>query len=130
MVIETGCTNRFLPKSFRVFLRKNGAQCREGYWTGEKFMTQVMNACTCDIAEVKYPHNKHTLIYVFHQSSCHTTEYGDQSLLAKNIMVKDGGPRRVRDTCTVWAGNVQEMVLPDGSAKGLRTSTEASTTRG
>ena len=26
---------------------------------------------------------------------------------------------RVRDT--VWTGRVQEMVLPDGSAKGLRT---------
>ena len=79
-------------------------------------MAQVKNAC--DIAEVKYPHNQHTLIFVFDQSSCHT-KYDDQALLAKNILVKDSGPRRVRDT--VWAGNVQEMVLPDGSAKGLRT---------
>ena len=59
-----------------------------------------------------------TLIFIFDQSSCHT-KYDKQALQAKNILVKDGGPPRVRDT--VWAGNVQEMVLPDGHAKGLRT---------
>lgn len=37
----------------------------------------------------------------------------------KIILVKDGGPHRVRDT--VWAEDIQEMVLPDGSKKGLRT---------
>lgn len=60
----------------------------------------------------------HTLVFVFTQSSCHT-KYDDHAFLAKNMLVKDGGPRRVRDT--VWAGRVQEMVLPGGSAKGLRT---------
>ena len=42
----------------------------KGYWTGEKFMAQVKKAC--DIAEAKYPLNKHTVVFVFDQSSCHT----------------------------------------------------------
>ena len=33
--------------------------------------------------------------------------------------MKDGGPRRVRDT--EWAGKPQAMVNSDGSAKGLKT---------
>ena len=111
---EEHAANPSLPQSARAFL-EYGAE-REGYWTGERFMAQVKNAC--DIAEVKYPPSQHTLVFIFDQSSCHT-KYDDQALLAKNILVKDGGPRRVRDT--VWAGNVQEMVLPDGRAKGLRT---------
>ena len=83
---------------------------------GERFLAQVKNAC--DIAVVKYPHPQHTLVFIFDQSSCHT-KYDDHALLSKNIFVKDGGPHRVQDT--VWTGRVQGMVLPDGSAKGLRT---------
>ena len=55
-------------------------------------MAQVKNAC--DFAEAKYPLNKHTIVFVFDQSSCHT-KYDDNALLAKNILVKDGGPRRI-----------------------------------
>ena len=51
-------------------------------------MAQVKNAC--DIAEVKYAINKHTVIFVIDQSSCHS-KYDDHALLAKNILVKDGG---------------------------------------
>ena len=64
-------------------------------------MAQVKN--TCDIAVAKYPLNKHTIVFVFDQSSCHT-KYDDNTLIAKNILVKDGGSRRIRDT--IWAGNV------------------------
>ena len=72
----------------------------------------------CDVAEVKYPHSQQTLIFVFDQSSCHT-KYGNQAFLAKYISVKHSSPRRIHDT--EWAENVKEMVLPDGTAKGLRT---------
>ena len=41
------------------------------------------------------------------------------ALLAKNILVKDGGERRVRDTN--WAGRPKPMVNTDGTAKGLQT---------
>ena len=89
---------------------------RGGYWTGDKFMTHMKTAC--DIVEVKYPPSSHTVVFILDQSSCHR-KFDDQALVARNILVKDGGPRRVRDT--VWGGRPQSMVLPDRLAKGLRT---------
>lgn len=89
---------------------------RDGYWTGHRFMEQMKHAC--DIAEYKYPLSSHTVVFVFDQSSCHK-KFDDMALIARNILVKDGGLRKVRDT--VWAGRPQSMVMPDGSAKGLRT---------
>lgn len=111
---EKHSSNSSLPKSSRVFLEYSAE--REGYWTGDKFMTRVKNAL--DVVNMKYPSNKNKIVFVYYQSSYHTKN-DDQALLAKNILVKDGGPRIIRDT--VWAGNVQEMVLPDGRAEGLRT---------
>ena len=96
---EEHAANPSLPESSRSSLEYGAEQ--EGYWTGERFMAQVKNAC--DIVEVKYPHHQHTFVLVFDQSSCHT-KYDDHALLVKNILVKDGSPRRVRDT--VWAGRV------------------------
>lgn len=87
-----------------------------GYWTGDKFMQQVKGAC--DIAAVKYPLSSHTVVFVFDQSRCHKM-FNNMALVVHNILVKDGGPRRVRDT--TWVGRPQPMLLPDGSAKGLRT---------
>lgn len=103
-----------IPQSARV-LFEYGAD-KEGYWTGDRFMSQVKTAC--DIAEFKFNPEKHTIVFVFDQSSCHR-KFDETALIAKNILVKDGGPRRVRDT--VWAGKPQVMVNSDGSAKGLRT---------
>ena len=108
-------TSPSISKSARV-LFKYGAD-KEGYWTGDRFMAQVKTAC--DIAEFKYDPSKHTIVFVFDQSSCHK-KFDEKALIAKNILVKDGGERRVRDT--VWAGNPQVMVNPDCSAKGLRTN--------
>ena len=96
-------------------LLEYGAE-RDGYWTGERFMNQLHLAC--DIADVKYPNDKYTLIWLFDQSSCHK-KFNDDALVASKILVKDGGPRRVRDT--VWAREPQSMVNEDGTAKGLRT---------
>ena len=70
-----------VAKSARA-LFEYGADKKQ-YWTGEKFMAQVKNAC--DIAEVKYSLDKHTIIFVFDQSSCHT-KYDDHAHLAKNIL--------------------------------------------
>lgn len=64
-------------------------------------MAQVKSAC--HIEEAKYCPNQHTIVFVFDQSRCYT-EYDEN---AKNIMVKDGGPSRLRDT--VWAGSDQKM---------------------
>ena len=79
-------------------------------------MSQVKIAY--NIAEAKYNPAKHTLVFVFDQSSCHR-KFDEKALIAKNILVKDGGERQVHDT--TWAGRPQSMVNPDGTAKGLRT---------
>ena len=92
-----------------------GSECG-GYWTGERFMMQMKTAS--DISEFKYPSHSHSIAFILDQSSCHR-KFDEKALIARNILVKDGGPRRIRDT--VWAGRPQSMVLPDGSAKGLRT---------
>ena len=89
---------------------------KEGYWTGDRFMEQMKNAA--DIADFKYERSQYTVVWLFDQSSCHR-KFDEHALLAKNILVKDGGPRRVRDT--VWAQKPQRMVTEDGIAKGLRT---------
>jgi hypothetical protein len=89
---------------------------KEGYWTGERFMEQVKNAA--DIADVKYGGDGYTVVWLFDQSSCHR-KFSDDSLQAKNILVKDGGPRRVQDT--MWGRRPQIMINDDGTAKGLRT---------
>ena len=83
---------------------------------GRAILAQVKNAC--DIAEFKYPSTAHTVAFIFDQSSSHR-KFDEHALLAKNIIVKDRGERRVRDT--TWAGRLQAMVNADGTAKGLRT---------
>lgn len=88
---------------------------KEGYWTSECFMEQVKNAA--DIASFKYGHS-HTIVWLFDQSSCHR-KFDEHALQAKSLLVKDGGPRRVRDT--IWAGKPQSMVDSTGQAKGLCT---------
>ena len=88
---------------------------KEGYWAGDHFMEQITNAA--DIVSFKYGHS-HTIVWLFDQSSCHR-KFNECALQAKSILVKDGGPRRVRDT--TWAGEPQSMVSSDGTAKGLRT---------
>ena len=48
-----------------------------------------------------------------------TKKFDEYALLAKNLIVKDGGSRRVRDT--VWGRKPQAMITDEGVAKGLRT---------
>ena len=42
---------------------------RGGYWTGERFIEQVVIAC--DIAAIKYPSHSHTAVFILDQSRCH-----------------------------------------------------------
>ena len=75
-------------------------------------------ATACDIASFKYPPHSHLVVFILDQSSCHR-KFEEMALIPRNILVKDGGSRHVRDTA--WAGRPQSMVLHDGTAKGLRT---------
>ena len=66
------------------------------YWTSDRFMEQMKNAAV--IADVKY-RATHTIVWLFDQSSCHK-KYADD---ASKILVKDGGPWKVKDT--IWGGD-------------------------
>ena len=57
-------------------------------------MKQIENAA--NIVDIKYDKNKYTVVCLFDQSNCHR-KFDEKALWAKNIPVKDGGPRRVRD---------------------------------
>jgi hypothetical protein len=70
----------------------------------------------CDIVSFKYPSSTHTVVFVL---DCHK-KFDEMALMAKNILVKDGGPRRIRDT--VWNGRPFEMVDQDGTARVSRLS--------
>ena len=61
-------------------------------------MGQIRNAA--NIADVKYGAT-HTIVWLFDQSSCHRM-FDDLALQSSKILVKNGGPRRVRNT--VWGG--------------------------
>ena len=91
-----------------------------GYWSGGRFLAQIKTAC--EITEIKISpiisHCCDTVVFILDQSSCHR-KFDKKALIAQNILAKDGGSRWVWDT--VWAGQPQSMVLPDGSAKCLRT---------
>ena len=73
-------------KTARVLL-EYGAE-KEGYWTSEKFMTNIEVAAR--IAEFKYPSDKHTIVWLFDQSSCHRV-FAENALNAKVMNVKPGG---------------------------------------
>ena len=74
---------------------------------------------SCDIAEYKYPPSSHTVVFILDQSSCHSN-YNEKVLIARNILVKDGGSRIVR--VTVFAGQSQLMITATGHVKCLRTN--------
>ena len=87
---------------------------RDGYWTGEKFLNQVVRAS--DIAKIKYPPETHTVVFVFDQSSNHTA-MADDSLNAKKLNLNPGGAQpKMRDT--EWEGQRQSLVFESGPNKG------------
>ena len=72
-----------------------------------------------DIAETRYDDaTTHTLVWLFDQSSRHR-KMDELALVSSKVLVKDGGPRRVRET--TWAGQPQPMVNGGGMTKGLTT---------
>ena len=106
------------PKTARALL-EYGAE-REGYWTGEKFMVNIANAAK--IADFKYNKEKHKIVWLFDQSSCHKA-FAEDALNANKMNFRPGGAQlAMRDT--VWAGQQQKMVKPDGTPKGMKAILE------
>ena len=111
----TKAANPNFPKTARVLL-EYGAD-KEGYWTSEKFMANVEVAA--QIAEFKYPTDKHTIVWLLDQSSCHRAFADDALKNAKVMNVRPGGVQpRMCDT--MWAGRMQKMVFEDGTPKGMK----------
>lgn len=74
----------------------------DGYWNNERFLRQVKKAIT--IAEIKYPSDKFTLVWLFDQSSGHCA-YREEALNVNKMNIKPGGAQPVmRDT--TWQGNI------------------------
>lgn len=103
-----------VPKSTKV-LFEYGAEY-EGYWTSEKFMANVIDAAK--IAKFKYQSDKHTVMFIFNQSSCHCA-FGEDILNTRLMNVKPGGMQPVIHN-TMWAGKVQKMVYCNGVLKGMK----------
>ena len=96
-------------------LLKIGAEY-EGYWDNEKFMKQVEKAI--EIAEVKYPKESHSLVFLFDHSSGHTA-FSDDALNVNRMNVKPGGAQPAMHD-TLWNGKYQRLVFPCGTPKGMR----------
>ena len=109
--------------SIRKYARRlfEYGEAKEGYWTSEKFMSQIREAEK--IAVAKYPKAEGwRLVWLFDHSSCHAAMPGD-ALDVTKMNVNPGGKQRVmRDG--FWAGKPQKMNYALGIPKGLRVILE------
>ena len=91
---------------------------QEGYWNNEKFMEQVKIAA--DIAELKYPHDRFSVVWLFDQSSGHCA-YEEDALNVLRMNVKPGGKQPVmRTTVNPKTGKPQSLVDHAGIPKGMK----------
>ena len=74
------------PKTARAFLEYGGD--KEGYWTAEKFMSNVKNASA--IANFLFPSERYTIVWLFDQSSCHRA-FSEDALNSRRMNVRPGG---------------------------------------
>lgn len=90
----------------------------DGYFNNEMLLTQVEKTIT--IFESKYPEAQG--IFIFDHAPSHMKKAGN-SLTVERMNVRDGGKQPfMKDT--VWLGNVQSMVTPQGIQKGMKTVLE------
>ena len=70
------------------------------------------------IANIKYPSDRYSKMWLFDQSSGHCA-FKEDALNVNRMNVNPGGAQpRMRDT--VWDGKLQRTVLNDGRPKGMR----------
>ena len=85
----------------------------QGYWNSETFMTQAVT-----IAEIKYPRESNSIVFLFDQSSGHTA-YDSDALQVTRMNVNPGGSQpAMRDT--IYNGKVYKLVDSNGVPKGMR----------
>ena len=107
---EAKRTNPSIRKHARETL--DYGEAKEGYWTSERFMTQIEEAVK--IAEVKYPRESGwKVVWIFDHSSCHAAMPVD-AVDASKMNVNPGRKQRVmRDA--FW----EKMNYALGVAKGM-----------
>ena len=87
---------------------------RDGYFNSEMFIKQV--GLALEIFDRRFPDV--TGIFLFDNAPSHK-KYPPDALNPSNMNVYPGGKQAIMRT-TVWEGRQQEMVLPDGRAKGMK----------
>ncbi len=111
----------FIEENGSDYLRHNGQEGRllletstDGYFNNDMLMKQVDK--TIQIFEQKYPNAQ--ALFLFDNAPSHK-KYADDMLVADRMNVRPGGKQPVmRDT--VFNGQIQSMVLPDGQPKGMK----------
>ena len=87
---------------------------RDGYFNNEMFIKQVEGA----LQTFKHKFPGVTGLFLFDNAPSHK-KYPPDGLNAASMNVYSGGKQPImRDT--VWNGETQRMVLPDGTAKGMK----------
>lgn len=96
-------------------------ESKEGYWTSQKFMSQLVQAEK--IAVAKYPKEEGwRIVWIFDHSSCHAA-MPDDALDVSKMNVHPGGKQRVmRDG--FWNGQRQKMNYALGVPKGMKVVLE------
>ena len=78
-----------------------------GYWNSARFLIQMKRATA--IADIKFPSNKFSKVWLFNPSSGHCA-FKEDALNVNRMNVNVGGAQpRMRDT--MWDGRAQRMVL-------------------
>ena len=111
----------FIEEYGSDYLRHNNQEARllletntDGYFTNDLLMKQVDKAI--NIFEDKYPHAQ--ALFLFDNAPSHK-KYAEDALNADKMNVRPGGKQpKLRDT--VFNGQVQSMILPDGQPKGMK----------
>ncbi len=88
---------------------------KDGYFNNDMLMLQV--AKTVDVFEAKHPGK--TGVFIFDQAPSHKKKAAD-ALDAKKMNVGPGGKQPAMRS-TVWKGQRQSLILPDGTPKGLKS---------
>ena len=87
---------------------------KDGYFNSDMFLKQV--DCAVDVFEQRFPGV--TGIFLFDNTPSHR-KFPPDGLNPGNMNVYPGGKQAImRDT--VWDGNTQKMVLPDGTPKEMK----------
>ena len=91
---------------------------KDGYFNNDHLLTQVEHTIT--IFEEIHPNNQ--ALFLFDNAPSHK-KMADDALNVERMNVNPGGMQPVMRS-TVWNGNVQSMVYPNGTPKGMKAVLE------